>query len=58
MRKLEFILENETHKILWDFKIQIDYQIPARIADLVLINKKKELAVLWVLPFQPITDWK
>ena len=27
MHKLEFILENKTHKILWDFEIQMDHLI-------------------------------
>ena len=34
MRKPEFVLENETNKVLRDFKIQIDHQIPARRPDL------------------------
>ena len=25
------VLENATHKLLWDFNIQTDHQIPARI---------------------------
>ena len=41
MQKLEFILENETNKILWDFDVEKDDQIPARRPDLVLIKKKK-----------------
>ena len=32
---------NETHKILWDFEIQIDHPIPFRRPDLILIHKKK-----------------
>ena len=39
--KPESVLENETHKILWDFEIQTDHLITARRPDLVLINKKK-----------------
>ena len=39
--KPESVLENETHKILWDFEIQMDHQIPARRPDLVVINKKE-----------------
>ena len=35
------ILENDTHKILWDFNIQMDHLIPARRPDLIIINKKK-----------------
>ena len=39
--KPESILENETHKIVWDFEIQTDHQIRDRKPDQVLINKKK-----------------
>ena len=52
MHKPESLLENEMHKILWDFDIQTDPFIQARRSDLVVINKKIELAVLWILPFQ------
>ena len=37
-------LENDTHKLLWDFNIQTDHLIPARRPDLIIINKKRELA--------------
>ena len=36
------ILENDTHKLLWDFDIQTDHQISARRPDLIIINKKKK----------------
>ena len=36
-----WVRENETHKILWDFEIQINNVIPARQPDLVIVNKKK-----------------
>ena len=36
-------LENDTHKLLWDFNIQTDYLIPARRPDLIIINKKKRI---------------
>ena len=36
------ILENATHKLLWDFNIQTDPLIPARRQDLIIINKKKK----------------
>ena len=42
MHKPETVLENEMHKILWDFKIQMDHLILARRPHLVLINKKKK----------------
>ena len=34
------LLENEMHKILWDFGIQTDHLISARRTDLVIVNKK------------------
>ena len=36
------VLENETHKLLWDFEIQTDHQISARRSELTIINKKKK----------------
>ena len=41
MHKVESILENEMHKILWDFEIETDPLILARRLDLVTNNKKK-----------------
>ena len=43
------VLENDTHKLLWDFDIQTDHLISARRPDLIIINKKnpRELAKLW-----------
>ena len=35
------VLENNMHKLLWDFDIQTDHQISARRPDLIIINKKK-----------------
>ena len=35
-------LENDTHKLLWDFDIQTDHLISARRPDLIIINKKKK----------------
>ena len=37
------VLENDTHKLLWDFNIQTDHLIPARRPDLIMINKKENL---------------
>ncbi len=34
------VLENNTHKFLWDFDIQTDHLISARRPDLIIINKK------------------
>ena len=35
------VLENETHKLQWDFDIQMDHLISARRPDLIILNKKK-----------------
>ena len=35
------VLENDSHKLLWDFNIQTDHLIPARRPDLIIINKNK-----------------
>ena len=35
------VLENNTHKHVWDFDIHTDYLISARRPDLIIINKKK-----------------
>ncbi len=43
------VLDNETHKLLWDLEILIDHLISARRPDLIIINKKRELAKLWTL---------
>ena len=43
MHKPEPVLENETHKILWDLEIQMAQLIPVRWLD-------QELAVSWILP--------
>ena len=35
------VLENDTHKLLWDFDKQTDHLISARQPDLIIINNKK-----------------
>ena len=35
------VLENDTHKLLWDFDIQTDHLILAGRSGLIMINKKK-----------------
>ena len=37
------VLENNTHKLRWDFDIQTDYLTSARRPDLIIINKKKRI---------------
>ena len=36
------VLENNTHKLQWDFDIQTDHQISVRRPDQIIINKKKK----------------
>ena len=36
------VLENDTHKLLWDFNIQTYHLIPARRPNLIIIKKKKK----------------
>ena len=42
-------LENNRHKLLWDFDINTDHLISARRPDLIIINKKRELGKLLIL---------
>ncbi len=35
------VLENDTHKLQWDFDIHMDHLISARIPDMIIINYKK-----------------
>ena len=46
MHNPESIRENETHKLLWDFEVQMYHLISARQPDLVIVktknNKKKK----------------
>ena len=49
MLNLESVLKNETHKLRWDFKIQTDHLILAKQQDLIITDKKRELAKLWTL---------
>ena len=37
------VLENATHKLLWDFNIQTDHLIPARRPDVIINNKRKRI---------------
>ena len=51
------VLENATHKLLWNFDIHTDHLISARRPDLIIINnKKRELAKLSTLLSQLTTE--
>ena len=49
MHNIESVLENEMHKLLWDFVIQMDYLTSARRPDQEIINQKREFAELLTL---------
>ena len=42
MHNPALVLENNTHKLIWDFDIHTDHLISARRPDLIIINKKKK----------------
>ena len=46
IHKPESVLENEVHKILWDFYIQADHLILPRKPDLVIIAKKRTSGIV------------
>ena len=51
MHNQEPVLENDTHKLLWDFGIQTDHLISARRPDLIIINKKKKKRICKIVDF-------
>ena len=54
------VLENYSHKLLWDFSRQTDHLIPATRPDLIIINKKtktkRESVKLSTLLFRRATE--
>ena len=42
------VLENDTHKLLWDFNIQTDHLIPTRRPDHIIINNNKKICKIVV----------
>ena len=50
------VLENYTHKLLWDFDIQTDHLISARRPDLIIINKKKKKKICKTVDFAVPAD--
>ena len=42
MHNPDSVLENETHKLFWDFEIQMDHLISTKRPDPGIINKKKK----------------
>ena len=56
MHNPKSVLENEMHKLIWDFEIQTDYLIAAQRRDLIITTRKTELAELWTLLSRLITE--
>ena len=50
------VVENDTHKLPWDFDIHTDHLISARRPDFIIINKKREFAKLSTLLFRLTTE--
>ena len=50
------ILENDTHKLLWDFNMQTDHLIPARRPDLITTTKKKKNRICKIVYFAVLAD--
>ena len=42
MHRPEAVLENDTHRLLWDFDVQTNHLISARRPDLIIISKEKK----------------
>ena len=40
------VIENDSHKILWDFMIQCDHVVEHRKPDIVLVNKEEKTCLL------------
>ena len=47
MHNPEPVLENDTHKLLWDFDTQTDHLISTRRPDLIIINIKKRISKIF-----------
>ena len=50
------VLENDSHKLLWDFSIQTDHLIPTRRPDLIIINNKKKKRICKIVDFADPAD--
>ena len=55
------LLENDTHKLCWNFDIHTDYLISARRPDLIIIkkkNKKKKQRICKIIDFAVPADYR
>ena len=60
MHNLAPVLENDSHKLLWDFNIKTDHLIRARRPDLIIINKRKRICKIvdFAVPADPRINLK
>ena len=56
MHNLESVMENETHKFLWDYEIQTDHLISTRRPDVVIINIKRKKRIFRIVDFAVSAD--
>ena len=56
MHNPEPVQENDTHKLLWDFDIPMDYLISARRPDLIIINNNKKNKTSKIVDFAVPAD--
>ena len=52
------VVENNTHKLLWNFDIQTDHRISTRRPDLLIINKKKKKRNFKIVNFAVPADYR
>ena len=52
MLNRESVLENDMDSIYWDWEIETDHLISARLPDQAIVHKKKENLLISKLPFQ------
>ena len=50
------VLENDSHKLLWDFNIQTDHLIPVRTPDHIIINNQKKKRICKIVDFAVPAD--
>ena len=50
------VLENDSHKLLWDFNIQTDHLIPVRRSDLIIINNNNKKRICKIVDFAVPAD--
>ena len=56
MHNPALVLENDTHKLLWDFDIQTDHLISPRRLNLIIINNNKKKKISKIVDFAVPAD--